>query len=81
LSLAFAAAQAGGTAPTVLNAANEIAVAAFLNEGMPYLDISAVVEKTLNAIPVSGADSIECILDIDMQARTVARDCIKSISL
>jgi len=80
LSLAFAAAQAGGTAPTVLNAANEIAVAAFLNEGMPYLDISAVVEKTLNAIPVSGADSIECILDIDMQARTVARDCIKSIS-
>jgi 1-deoxy-D-xylulose-5-phosphate reductoisomerase len=81
LSLAFAAAQAGGTAPTVLNAANEIAVAAFLNECMPYLDISAVVEKTLNAIPVSGADSIECILDIDMQARTVARDCIKSISL
>ncbi|MBU3554197.1 1-deoxy-D-xylulose-5-phosphate reductoisomerase [Polynucleobacter sp. UB-Piko-W3] len=80
LSLAFAAAKAGGTAPTVLNAANEIAVAAFLNEGMPYLDISSVVDKTLNAIPVSGADSIEYILDIDIQARKVARDCIKSIS-
>ena len=81
LSLAFAAAKAGGTAPTVLNAANEIAVAAFLNEGMPYLDISSVVDKTLNAMPVSGADSIEYILDIDMQARKVARDFIKSLSL
>jgi 1-deoxy-D-xylulose-5-phosphate reductoisomerase len=81
LSLAFAAAKAGGTAPTVLNAANEIAVAAFLSEGMPYLDISSVVDKTLNAMPVSGADSIEYILDIDIQARKVARDFIKSISL
>jgi 1-deoxy-D-xylulose-5-phosphate reductoisomerase len=81
LSLAFAAAKAGGTAPTVLNAANEIAVAAFLNEGMPYLDISSVVDKTLNAMPVSGADSIEYILDIDIKARKVARDFIKSISL
>ena len=81
LSLAFAAAKAGGTAPTVLNAANEIAVAAFLNEGMPYLDIPTVVEKALNAIPVSDADSIEYILDIDMQSRKVARDFIKSLNL
>jgi 1-deoxy-D-xylulose-5-phosphate reductoisomerase len=79
--LAFTAAKAGGTAPTVLNAANEIAVAAFLNEGMPYLQIPLVVEKALNAIPVSNADSIECILDIDMQARKVASDFIKSINL
>jgi 1-deoxy-D-xylulose-5-phosphate reductoisomerase len=48
---------------------------------MPYLDISSVVDKTLNAMPVSGADSIEYILDIDIQARKVARDFIKSISL
>jgi 1-deoxy-D-xylulose-5-phosphate reductoisomerase len=80
LSLAFAAAKAGGTAPTVLNAANEIAVAAFLNEGMPYLQIPTIVEKALNAMPVSSADSIESILDIDMQARKVARDFIKSIN-
>jgi 1-deoxy-D-xylulose-5-phosphate reductoisomerase len=45
------------------------------------LDISTVVEKTLNAISVSSADSIEYILDIDMQARKVARDFIKSISI
>ena len=80
LSLAFAAAKAGGTAPTVLNAANEIAVAAFLNEGMPYLHIPSVVEKTLNTMPASDADSIEYILDIDIQARKVARDFIKSIN-
>jgi 1-deoxy-D-xylulose-5-phosphate reductoisomerase len=56
-------------------------VAAFLNEGMPYLQIPLVVEKALNAIPVSNADSIECILDVDMQARKVASDFIKSINL
>jgi 1-deoxy-D-xylulose-5-phosphate reductoisomerase len=76
LSLAFAAAKAGGTAPTVLNAANEIAVAAFLDEGMPYLRIPLVVEKVLNLMPVVNADSIECILEIDAQARKAARDFI-----
>ena len=81
LSLAFAAAKAGGTAPTVLNAANEIAVASFLDEGMPYLHIPLVVEKVLNTLPVVNADSIECILDIDVQARKVARDFIKTVSL
>jgi len=76
LSLAFAAAKAGGTAPTVLNAANEIAVAAFLDDGMPYLQIPVVVEKVLNLMPVVNADSIECILDVDAQARKAARDFI-----
>lgn len=79
LALAFAAAKAGGVAPTVLNAANEIAVAAFLDEGMPYLQIPQVVEKTLNAIQVSSVDSLEVILDVDAQARRVARDFIKAI--
>ena len=76
LSLAFAAAKAGGTAPTVLNAANEIAVAAFLDGGISYLHIPVVVEKVLNAMPVVNADSIECILEIDTQTRKVARDFI-----
>jgi len=76
LSLAFAAAKAGGTAPTVLNAANEIAVGAFLDGSMPYLHIPVVVEKVLNAMPVINADSIECILDTDTQARKAARDFI-----
>lgn len=79
LALAFSAAQAGGIAPTVLNAANEIAVAAFLDEGMPYLQIPKVVEKTLNAIQACPVESIEVILDIDAQARRVASDFIKVI--
>jgi len=79
LALAFSAAQAGGIAPTVLNAANEIAVAAFLDEGMPYLQIPKVVEKTLNAIQACPVESIEVILDIDAQARRVASDFIKAI--
>ncbi|QWD78466.1 1-deoxy-D-xylulose-5-phosphate reductoisomerase [Polynucleobacter sp. MWH-Svant-W18] len=74
LALAFEAAKAGGTAATVLNAANEIAVAAFLDEGLPYLQIPAIVEKVLHAIPAVNADSIELILDIDEQARAVARE-------
>ena len=80
LSLAFNAAKAGGTAPTVLNAANEIAVAAFLDEGMPYLQIPVIVEKTLNAITTSNADSLERILNADAQARKVARDFVAAIS-
>jgi 1-deoxy-D-xylulose-5-phosphate reductoisomerase len=79
LALAFAAAKSGGVAPTVLNAANEIAVAAFLDDGMPYLQIPQVVEKTLNAIQASSVDSLEVILDIDTQARSAARNFIKAM--
>ena len=79
LSLAFAAAAVGGTAPTVLNAANEIAVAAFLDDGLPYLQIPVVVEKTLNAISSVNADSLELILDVDARARRVAEEVVKDI--
>jgi 1-deoxy-D-xylulose-5-phosphate reductoisomerase len=79
LSLAFAAANAGGTAPAVLNAANEIAVAAFLDEGLPYLQIAEVVEGTLNAVPSVSADSLEIILGADAKARQIANDFIRNI--
>ena len=79
LSLAFAAAKAGGTAPAVLNAANEIAVAAFLDEGLPYLQIPTLVEEVLNAIPTSSASSLELILSIDARAREVAKAAVKDI--
>lgn len=81
LTLAFSAAKAGGIAPTVLNAANEIAVAAFLDAGMPYLHIPKVVEKTLNAIQARPVESLEVILDVDAQARRVASDFISAIQL
>ena len=79
LSLAFAAAKTGGTAPAVLNAANEIAVAAFLDEGLPYLQIPRVVESVLNAIASVNADSLELILDVDARARQAAQVVVKEI--
>ncbi len=80
LSLAFSAAKVGGTAPTMLNAANEIAVAAFLDEGLPYLRISEVVERTLNALTVIQANSLETILQVDTQARQLASKFVRELS-
>ena len=79
LSLAFAAAKAGGTAPAVLNAANEVAVAAFLDEGLPYLQIPHVVESVLNTISSVNADSLELILEVDTRARQAAQLVVKEI--
>lgn len=79
LSLAFVAAKAGGTAPAVLNAANEVAVAAFLDEGLPYLTIPSVVEHCLNALPPVPADSLEIILEADTLARQTAKQFIRAL--
>jgi 1-deoxy-D-xylulose-5-phosphate reductoisomerase len=79
LSLAFAAAKSGGTAPAVLNAANEIAVAAFLNDGLQYLQIPLVVESVLNTIATVQADSLELILDVDARARQAAQVKVKDL--
>ena len=79
LSLAFAAAKAGGTAPAVLNAANEVAVAAFLDDGLPYLSIPNVVEHCLNALSPVAADSLETILEADALARQTANQFIHTI--
>ena len=79
LALAFMAAKAGGTAPIVLNAANEIAVAAFLEQGLPYLQIPVLVEKVLGAIPFVKADSLELIIDVDQRARQLAQEVVKEI--
>jgi 1-deoxy-D-xylulose-5-phosphate reductoisomerase len=77
LSLAFAAAKAGGTAPAVLNAANEVAVAAFLENSLAYLSIPNVVEHCLSALPPVPADSLETILEVDTQARYAANQFIR----
>jgi 1-deoxy-D-xylulose-5-phosphate reductoisomerase len=72
LALAFAAAKQGGTSPTILNAANEIAVAAFLSGKLPYLRIAQVVEATLNHLESKQAQSIEDVLESDRKAREAA---------
>lgn len=72
LRLTRAALAAGGGAPTVLNAANEISVAAFLDERIGFLDIAAIVEQTLDALPQRRLDSLDDIYDTDREARAVA---------
>ena len=73
LSLARQAMQEGGLAPAILNAANEIAVAAFLQQKIRFTEIATVVEHTLNQIQNSAAESIELILQADQNARAVAQ--------
>jgi 1-deoxy-D-xylulose-5-phosphate reductoisomerase len=80
LALAFEAAKAGGTAPAVLNAANEVAVAAFLDQRLPYLQIAGVVRETLSAIQSVPASSIEIVLDTDTQARRVAAQLVSTLA-
>jgi 1-deoxy-D-xylulose-5-phosphate reductoisomerase len=80
LRLARLALQTGKSAPTVLNAANEVAVAAFLAGRIGFLDIAATVERTLEALPPVALDSIEDVLAEDQRARARARDLIERTS-
>ncbi len=72
LKLAFAALAEGGTAPAILNAANEIAVQAFLDGKIRFTDIAAVVQVTLERVNSRAATTLAVILDADAQARAVA---------
>jgi 1-deoxy-D-xylulose-5-phosphate reductoisomerase len=76
LRLARAALIAGGGAPTVLNAANEVAVAAFLDEHIGFLDIAATVERTLDRLAGRGIAALEDIYALDDEARATARALI-----
>jgi 1-deoxy-D-xylulose-5-phosphate reductoisomerase len=72
LSLAYAALRAGGTAPAVLNAANEIAVAAFLGARLRFNAIAQVIADTLSALPARSAAGLDEILAADDRARRFA---------
>ena len=74
LRLAYAALDAGGAAPAVLNAANEVAVSAFLQGRTAFLSIPAIVEDTLAAMHDLPAGDLAALLDADARARRVARD-------
>jgi 1-deoxy-D-xylulose-5-phosphate reductoisomerase len=76
LALARDAAVAGGTAPCILNAANEIAVHAFLAGRLPFLGIPAVIEDTLATLPAQPVRAFETLYDADREARAVATDLI-----
>jgi len=72
LALARAAGEAGRSMPCVLNAANEVAVATFLDGRLPFLGIPEVVERTLNAIEAVEARDLDDLTAIDAEARRVA---------
>lgn len=79
LKLARQAMRAGGLAPSILNAANEIAVAAFLEQKIGFLHIAQVVEHTLNHVHNGVADSIDTILETDKLARQAASSRIHQL--
>lgn len=73
LQLAYDALQLGGTAPAILNAVNEIAVAAFLNNEIHFLNIPVLIEKALTNIKFEPVSSLAQLLDIDHEARRFAQ--------
>jgi 1-deoxy-D-xylulose-5-phosphate reductoisomerase len=72
LGLARAAGEAGGTAPCILNAANEVAVASFLDGRLPFLGIADVVERTLSTVSTQRARTLDELVAVDAEARRVA---------
>jgi 1-deoxy-D-xylulose-5-phosphate reductoisomerase len=77
LRLAYQAQREGGSAGCTLNAADEIAVDAFLKEQIPFPAISSVVEETLARVPARQPASIEEVLEIDEYSRSVAREVVR----
>jgi 1-deoxy-D-xylulose-5-phosphate reductoisomerase len=78
LRLARAALVQGGGTPTVLNAANETAVHAFIEGRIGFLDIAATVEETLSAMPVGQLGSLDDVYHIDREARALAAELAAS---
>jgi 1-deoxy-D-xylulose-5-phosphate reductoisomerase len=76
LGLAYAALRDGGTAPAVLNAANEVAVAAFLEGRLRYTGIPQVIEQALARCAASQADSLDAVLEADRSARRAAAEAV-----
>ena len=77
LRLAYEAQRAGGSATCTLNAADEVAVEAFLGGQIPFSSIPEVVRETLERVPVCEAQSIREVLEIDERSRAVAREVVR----
>jgi 1-deoxy-D-xylulose-5-phosphate reductoisomerase len=77
LEIGIQAGRSGGTAPTVFNAANEVAVAAFLDGGIPFGRISETIEQTLEAHDPVPASSVDAVREADRWARAMARQTVE----
>ena len=81
MKLAREALKTGGSAPTILNASNEVAVAAFLDDRLGFLDIPRVVAETLEKMPVTVIGSVDDVLTVDGEARKVAADIMSDMRM
>ena len=79
LALALEAAKTGGTMPAVLNGSNEIAVDAFLKGQIGFLDIPALIEKTMRTHNVSSVDNIAAVVEADGWARRETREHLENL--
>jgi len=77
LALARAAVEAGGARPAILNAANEVAVAAFLGGAGGFLEIAAIVADTLERFDPPAPQTLDAVLDIDLEARRLAAERVE----
>jgi 1-deoxy-D-xylulose-5-phosphate reductoisomerase len=78
LALAFQALRAGGDAPAILNAANEVAVEAFLAGGLPFLGIADLVESVLAELPSQAVVDVQTLNERDRSAREAARRILRN---
>jgi len=79
LALSYQALRIAGTAPAVLNAANEVVVAEFLDNKVDFLDIPRIISETLESIPVNAVNDLEDVLGADLEARRVAQQRIEQL--
>ena len=77
LRLAYQAQEAKNSSTCTLNAADEVAVEAFLNEQISFPGIAEVVAETLSRVPARTPVSVGEVLEIDIQSRAVARECVR----
>ena len=80
LGLAYAALRAGGTAPAVLNAANEVAVEAFLAGRLRFTGIAEVIGETLRALAARPAEDLAEIMEADARARREASNRVMALA-
>ena len=79
LALAYQALRVDGNAPAVLNAANEIAVAAFLDGKLAFLRIADVISAALDAVPSASVDNLDAVLNADAEGRQAARQALTKL--
>ncbi len=80
LALAYRAIEAGGTAPALLNAANEVAVEAFLAGELRFTAIPRVIEAVLDRLPATPAADLDALLEVDARARLLARELVGGLT-